>query len=160
MVYFNSIKVRLEHGVLIYQPQGAAFQFHKGAIRTREVNAFQRSSSSFQFHKGAIRTRNHSLGICDILPFQFHKGAIRTADCLPWNRCYDLHFNSIKVRLEHLFSTISSTKNLDFNSIKVRLEPIIHQSLPSTHQHFNSIKVRLERERSMVTTQSAGISIP
>ena len=34
----------------------AAFQFHKGAIRTKSKNNGMYALSTFQFHKGAIRT--------------------------------------------------------------------------------------------------------
>ena len=38
VVYFNSIKVRLELDKLLrLQQQAGKFQFHKGAIRTRKV---------------------------------------------------------------------------------------------------------------------------
>ena len=82
MVYFNSIKVRLEHGVLIYQPQGAAFQFHKGAIRTKNDIFLEAALYEFQFHKGAIRTQ------------------CRNSRCM-----LSSYFNSIKVRLERKMCT-------------------------------------------------------
>ena len=99
--------------------------------------------------------------------FQFHKGAIRTAGGFAVGPAL-AHFNSIKVRLERIDSTVVFLKLNYFNSIKVRLEPIsflwffvrplfqfqkgaIRTMLPISrlHQplHFNSIKVRLEQRR-------------
>ena len=59
------------------------------------------SSAIFQFHKGAIRTS--VLGSRDfvLFLFQFHKGAIRTRLDHRQSSLWVLHFNSIKVRLEH-----------------------------------------------------------
>ena len=55
----------------------------------------------FQFHKGAIRTRNPRQVHAGNPEFQFHKGAIRTlADNPP--SAPPNNFNSIKVRLEQL----------------------------------------------------------
>ena len=96
---FNSIKVRLEHGSGSWVMISARFQFHKGAIRTRDPDCVRAKPHQFQFHKGAIRTlllrngRRLHLDFNSIkvrlelqgrklqfahLQFQFHKGAIRT----------------------------------------------------------------------------------
>ena len=60
---------------------------------------FEEMQLKFQFHKGAIRTTAFRYLKVQMFSFQFHKGAIRTD-----GRCdeldSDLHFNSIKVRLE------------------------------------------------------------
>ena len=53
--------------------------------------------------------------------FQFHKGTIRTRNATPISR-KSRYFNSIKVRLEQLRSTLRTSRVLNFNSIKVRLE--------------------------------------
>ena len=55
--YFNSIKVRLELTIdaLITQVN-ESFQFHKGTIRTVEIDHDHKQETSFQFHKGTIRT--------------------------------------------------------------------------------------------------------
>ena len=76
---FNSIKVQLERLANKEDRFAITFQFHKGAIRTREAhgrvagqprfnsikvqlelsyNPLTRGRATFQFHKGAIRTRN------------------------------------------------------------------------------------------------------
>ena len=70
----------------------------------------------------------NSLTLCQVLAFQFHKGAIRTYMEM-FSNSYLLYFNSIKVRLEHLFSLFIARKAANFNSIKVRLEPIHHSVL-------------------------------
>ena len=53
----------------------------------------------FQFHKGTIRTKNINEDTTSKVLFQFHKGTIRT-----WVgsifTIYINYFNSIKVRLE------------------------------------------------------------
>ena len=53
--------------------------------------------------------------------FQFHKGAIRTAAAEKAAQIAK-NFNSIKVRLELLLTSIKFFTLHDFNSIKVRLE--------------------------------------
>ena len=55
--YFNSIKVRLEPHKKKVLKGAPKFQFHKGTIRTRRWLHFQVSVLLFQFHKGTIRTR-------------------------------------------------------------------------------------------------------
>ena len=54
--YFNSIKVRLELSKILGSSGSAAFQFHKGAIRTKIYTQCIKPYREFQFHKGAIRT--------------------------------------------------------------------------------------------------------
>ena len=56
---FNSIKVRLRLKPLSdsYSVE-SLFQFHKGAIKTKESITTLFSRNTFQFHKGAIKTRN------------------------------------------------------------------------------------------------------
>ena len=79
--YFNSIKVQLEH---ISSQRGfglITFQFHKGTIRTTDVQRQIEQTNLFQFHKGTIRT------IC-------------LNDYYKLNR----NFNSIKVQLELLLT--------------------------------------------------------
>ena len=77
VLYFNSIKVRLEPARSSRYPSPPEFQFHKGAIRTPLFGL---------------------IGI--IIPlFQFHKGAIRTILSLK-SYAVLFNFNSIKVRLE------------------------------------------------------------
>ena len=122
----------------------AAFQFHKGTIRTLQecsvTHDYERFNSikvrlerfsaslscvylqKFQFHKGTIRTAHaHGCTLCHA-QFQFHKGTIRTQGLfmLPTRR---KGFNSIKVRLEHVCDPCSDYGDDGFNSIKVRLEP-------------------------------------
>ena len=122
------------------------FQFHKGAIRTRGVEALVSVHLAFQFHKGAIRTNGKYLSRIKLndfnsikvrlelnptpessiykIPFQFHKGAIRTQKLVVFDSC-NADFNSIKVRLELGALRILFTLNVNFNSIKVRLELLL-----------------------------------
>ncbi len=102
------------------------FQFHKGTIRTidKYMNKLNLTnfnsikvrlelmqdelplkSSVFQFHKGTIRTSYPRMREGPYLQFQFHKGTIRT-NHLPKSVQWRTNFNSIKVRLEQLFSNI------------------------------------------------------
>ena len=77
LIYFNSIKVRLER-----------------------LNHLKLANlDGFQFHKGTIRTWRLVTDDVAIPVFQFHKGTIRTND-LSFNEMQIRHFNSIKVRLE------------------------------------------------------------
>ena len=61
--------------------------------------SFDQTGCLFQFHKGAIRTKS---------------GEIRVVN--------DIHFNSIKVRLELIALSDDERRVENFNSIKVRLE--------------------------------------
>ena len=77
LLYFNSIKVRLELIILLLFCH-ALNNFNSIKVRLEHIKA---------------------IGIGDLSAFQFHKGAIRTMICsviIP-TLCY---FNSIKVRLE------------------------------------------------------------
>ena len=59
LLYFNSIKVRLELDVPERNDLGElTFQFHKGTIRTSSGGGHLVASVPFQFHKGTIRTRS------------------------------------------------------------------------------------------------------
>ena len=62
--------------------------------------AGNKSIIAFQFHKGAIRTDVVGITLHVVALFQFHKGAIRT-EIEDAFLLAELHFNSIKVRLEH-----------------------------------------------------------
>ena len=78
---------------------GDGFQFHKGTIRTPCLSHGQRNVPPFQFHKGTIRTLLMISVLLLIFVFQFHKGTIRT-NVAASGHSAQLHFNSIKVRLE------------------------------------------------------------
>ncbi len=56
VMYFNSIKVRLEPHFTIIIKDRILFQFHKGTIRTSIFVNQNNYYVSFQFHKGTIRT--------------------------------------------------------------------------------------------------------
>ena len=78
MLYFNSIKVRLEHsktaGDIL---RNTLFQFHKGTIRTKEDTALPQHGQDFN----SIKVRLELPVITIFVPFalfQFHKGTIRT----------------------------------------------------------------------------------
>ena len=74
------------------------FQFHKGAIRTKESNQPHGHHPTFQFHKGAIRT--------DLISIIFF-----------------LHssFNSIKVQLEPVTTRIvTSSFTMGFGDLFVK----------------------------------------
>ena len=57
------------------------------------------ASAAFQFHKGTIRTQFADFKVNNDAQFQFHKGTIRTDSEVKANQL-NLYFNSIKVRLE------------------------------------------------------------
>ena len=122
LLYFNSIKVRLELDVPERNDLGElTFQFHKGTIRTSSGGGHLVASVPFQFHKGTIRTFQSGKRRTKIKPFQFHKGTIRTVQAVGISSP-PFHFNSIKVRLELSAIKEEHVNNQYFNSIKVRLE--------------------------------------
>ena len=77
-MYFNSIKVRLEHNNL----QGELYQ-----------------ASPFQFHKGTIRTPLCPIPRTSRIDFNSIKVRLEL-DALDGVALGEVHFNSIKVRLE------------------------------------------------------------
>ena len=99
LAHFNSIKVRLELVQRGFDEHERLFQFHKGTIRTRNLEATRPHKDEFQFHKGTIRTRSGCPFSPALLQFQFHKGTIRTIYRVTTKQ-YSINFNSIKVRLE------------------------------------------------------------
>ena len=157
-MYFNSIKVRLEH----------ALRGIRNGVRL------------FQFHKGTIRTNHFSLLIISILYFNSIKVRLERHD-FSMRGMSSFDFNSIKVRLEHEYFIWILTTYIDFNSIKVRLEQCrphlpklislfqFHKGTIRTknledlkvHQrNFNSIKVRLEPRNRLHADTIKLISIP
>ena len=99
IIYFNSIKVRLEHisGIPVYiiihnfnsikvrleraliSNTLAKINFNSIKVRLEQANIFRYYIiNSFQFHKGAIRTYVGQITPHPPVLFQFHKGAIRT----------------------------------------------------------------------------------
>ena len=96
---FNSIKVRLEQ-VMRKNNNIKQLNFNSIKVRLEHQEIINRFAvAEFQFHKGAIRTNHPYPDICDDLAFQFHNGAIRTED-FACHVIAQVHFNSIKVRLE------------------------------------------------------------
>ena len=80
--------------------------------------------------------------ICIALLFQFHKGSIKT-DHLFIATPAHFRFNSTKVRLRLLVSTITSKSQKCFNSTKVRLRQAEVLWPLTLLWGFNSTKVRL-----------------
>ena len=76
-MYFNSIKVRLEHAIRHTHDIPAKFQFHKGTIRTTEIEHKLVIFLHFNSIKVRLELRLASLILLAEL-FQFHKGTIRT----------------------------------------------------------------------------------
>ena len=109
---FNSIKVQLKP--FITTPFGSkqyTFQFHKGTIKTfLEVLNFC-VVYEFQFHKGTIKTCNVWCRLLLELQFQFHKGTIKTGTAYEEKEVV-LNFNSIKVQLKPLFTSVLEIRYL------------------------------------------------
>ena len=82
---------------------------------------FWYSEELFQFHKGAIGVAYDKHTKKGKKLFQFHKGAIGVPRCKAIS-LNDIHFNSIKVRLESIKKGMADRIGFYFNSIKVRLE--------------------------------------
>ena len=182
MLYFNSIKVRLEHsktaGDIL---RNTLFQFHKGTIRTDFPSKSYHSQFLFQFHKGTIRTMREvdqngmisyfnsikvRLELKDVVQrlladsaFQFHKGTIRTY--LP-NLCNDedSNFNSIKVRLELKDVVQRLLADSAFQFHKGTIRTYLPNLCNDEDSNFNSIKVRLEQFYPSLPKASEQISIP
>ena len=55
-MYFNSIKVQLDHVLTSSSKCVPVFQFHKGTIRSGIAESAPSADTSFQFHKGTIRS--------------------------------------------------------------------------------------------------------
>ena len=148
ILYFNSIKVRLELDV---------------------PPLFPVVLNVFQFHKGTIRTNGRIREDRQILQFQFHKGTIRTEWWLYWLNAFS-YFNSIKVRLEPQGRWTRLTRNsFQFHKGTIRTPKggqalttwVLFQFHKGTIRtvlglvvllasltYFNSIKVRLEQLKS------------
>ena len=96
-----------------------------------------------QFHKGTIRTLDvqYSLSLDNI--FQFHKGTIRTLlqNIYLWDWT---NFNSIKVRLEPGTTTAANSFRRRFQFHKGTIRTETFSRVSGTYFHFNSIKLRLE----------------
>ena len=91
--------------------------------------------------------------------FQFHKGTIRTKN-LPYQHDSNLHFNSIKVRLELFTDGAINAALIHFNSIKVRLEQEITLSVTQSQQfQFHKGTIRT-RQPSRPDIRFLRISIP
>ena len=95
---FNSMMVRLIVYSLEYEIEYVEFQFHDGAIDSKNMKSFFKSELLFQFHDGAIDRSYHNWNNWQPDRFQFHDGAIdsfflRSASAL------SMCFNSMMVRL-------------------------------------------------------------
>ena len=127
LLYFNSIKVRLELNIISRKKSSRKFQFHKGTIRTISLFCLFPWWLPFQFHKGTIRTVNSATGVFSVAKFQFHKGTIRTLHQLAKGLLID-DFNSIKVRLELRWSTSSCIRSIfQFHKGTIRTGRIFSQ---------------------------------
>ena len=94
---------------------------------------------------------------------------------------YNAHFNSIKVRLEQIASSVDSINvafqfhkgtiktymqkegdgaKVNFNSIKVRLKHVNREWAVVGRWYFNSIKVRLKLDATFNEYRTINISIP
>ena len=72
--------MRLEHGTVEVGSQfSVTFQFHKGAIRTRQDAVPMRLLCHFNSIKVRLELTPACARIMRVRVFQFHKGAIRTA---------------------------------------------------------------------------------
>ena len=119
---FNSIKVRLEQltpSSVVYSDQ---FQFHKGTIRT-SIKTVQRHRENINFNSIKVRLEPKG-GTADAptLRFQFHKGTIRTESSI-WFWVLMTKFQFHKGTIRTPRQSRPPCPGTNFNSIKVRLEP-------------------------------------
>ena len=180
-LYFNSIKVRLNHELLhVVAHICDKFQFHKGTIKPHRQRGRRRFVSNFNSIKVRLNLKAFDT-ICSLSAFQFHKGTIKPSICLVPSYYYKkfqfhkgtikpkrrairhhllIYFNSIKVRLN--LGTLSRLliQSSHFNSIKVRLNLNRQSGYFRLPTYFNSIKVRLNLLPSSVLPTHGFISIP
>ena len=141
---FNSIKVRLEQNVILFDELLTRFQFHKGTIRT--VDHVQNHGKIPYFN--SIKVRLELFAFSSYynarLLFQFHKGTIRTLILASRLSVLKFYFNSIKVRLEPCYIVKENNQFAQFQFHKgtIRTEFYLHNQ--HKNYYFNSIKVRLE----------------
>ena len=76
-LYFNSIKVQLEHVSETKAEALPLFQFHKGTIRTQGEDITRIVHLNFNSIKVQLERERTMLPIY-LCQFQFHKGTIRT----------------------------------------------------------------------------------
>ena len=119
------------------------FQYHKGAIISRQCSMATSGSSAFQYHKGAIIS---AAGLATLFPepeFQYHKGAIISLRRM----VSSLHLSSISIpqRCDYfpILLLLLSKASSHFNTTKVRLFLRTKLMLCMSSSHFNTTKVRL-----------------
>ena len=131
-LYFNSIKVQLEHVRNLTKQIFYLFQFHKGTIRTGspgvKVRAYfyfnsikvqleliiyrEKIKRCHHFNSIKVQLERRLANCCQfLLRFQFHKGTIRTIHLLIMMFLF-ANFNSIKVQLELIEMRNGSLSNL------------------------------------------------
>ena len=96
------------------------FQFHKGTIRTTDIQRQIQKVNYFNSIKVQLELKI-IIKVALYALFQFHKGTIRTLDFFQLLD-FHIHFNSIKVQLEHFPCNVERCHDVHFNSIKVQLE--------------------------------------
>ena len=108
VLHFNSIKVRLNRIDDSFMAQIALFQFHKGTIKPTQASL----NRSLVDYFNSIKVR---LNQAVIMPpstssraFQFHKGTIKPQITIFLFVFLLLNFNSIKVRLNRMFAKVGA----------------------------------------------------
>ena len=112
IVYFNSIKVQLEHISREKKTLTLKFQFHKGAIRTTNIEIRGIGHYNFNSIKVRLELRTCQVWTALFSVFQFHKGAIRTQQVqsvFPSNALFQFHKGAIRTKSLNLPAFISST---------------------------------------------------
>ena len=136
IIYFNSIKVRLEQARIFEACGVLLFQFHKGAIRTLMKLSVKERLSDFNSIKVRLELS-------------------RLTNPATLKR----YFNSIKVRLElPACRKVARTQQFQFHkgAIRTNASAMISSGIPN----FNSIKVRLELYVGAYVCALSAISIP
>ena len=119
---FNSIKVRLEPFWVFLPAFLATFQFHKGTIRTECLARLLQVFRHFNSIKVRLELIKLIAQILLELLFQFHKGTIRTTQ-KKLERALNL-FQFHKGTIRTVSALAMEVFVSHFNSIKVRLEPV------------------------------------
>ena len=139
---FNSMMVRLIVYSLEYEIEYVEFQFHDGAIDSKNMKSFFKSELLFQFHDGAIDSLRRFWWRRPCSKFQFHDGAIDRVNKIyllsgsgvfqfhdgaidrsyhNWNNWQPDRFQFHDGAIDSFFLRSASALSMCFNSMMVRL---------------------------------------
>ena len=122
--YFNTKKVRLKQPSRILTTNTPTY-FNTKKVRLKPANlayAEREVRRAFQYQKGAIKTRSCARTGSALHPFQYQKGAIKTLFIREEPEKSGKYFNTKKVRLKQPSRILTTNTPTYFNTKKVRLK--------------------------------------